>query len=79
MLADFPPPPLLPPDNMPDSSTEPQKPDVRRRLSSKRSSSTLGEPFVFEPSKDILRLSQQGGLSMVLQTALATLFTALVL
>ncbi|KAJ2792766.1 2-acylglycerol O-acyltransferase 2 [Coemansia linderi] len=39
----------------------------------------MEEPYVFEPSKDILQLSQAGGLSMVIQTFLATLFTALVL
>ncbi|KAJ1669785.1 2-acylglycerol O-acyltransferase 2 [Coemansia sp. RSA 2052] len=53
-----------------------------RRLaapSSKRSASTMGVPYVFEPSKDILQLSQQGGLPMVFQTVLASLFTALVL
>ncbi|KAJ2860747.1 2-acylglycerol O-acyltransferase 2, partial [Coemansia asiatica] len=37
------------------------------------------EPLVFEPSKEIVELSRRGGLSMVLQTLIASLFTALVL
>ncbi|KAJ1723825.1 2-acylglycerol O-acyltransferase 1 [Coemansia erecta] len=36
-------------------------------------------PLVFEPSKRVLQLSQQGGLQMVIRTLVASLFTALVL
>ncbi|KAJ1729824.1 2-acylglycerol O-acyltransferase 1 [Coemansia biformis] len=36
------------------------------------------EPLVFEPSKDILALSRKGGLSGLLQTAIATMFTYMI-
>ncbi|KAJ2808193.1 2-acylglycerol O-acyltransferase 1 [Coemansia guatemalensis] len=36
------------------------------------------EPLVFEPSKEIMALSQKGGLSMVMQTVLATIFAFLI-
>ncbi|KAJ2706163.1 2-acylglycerol O-acyltransferase 2 [Coemansia sp. IMI 203386] len=39
----------------------------------------MPEPLVFEPSKEIVELSKLGGLSMVIQTLIASIFTALVL
>ncbi|KAJ2787036.1 2-acylglycerol O-acyltransferase 1 [Coemansia interrupta] len=43
------------------------------------SSTNDDAPLVFEPSKRVLQLSQQGGMTMVIRTLVASLFTALVL
>ncbi|KAJ2627988.1 2-acylglycerol O-acyltransferase 1, partial [Coemansia sp. RSA 1290] len=42
-------------------------------------SDSMPEPMVFEPSKEIMALSQKGGLPMVLQTVVATMFAWLII
>ncbi|KAJ2818228.1 diacylglycerol O-acyltransferase 1 [Coemansia erecta] len=55
-----------------------QKQTQRPEANMSDPASSEPEPLVFEPSKEILALSQKGGLSMVLQTVIATVFAWLI-
>ncbi|KAJ2006154.1 diacylglycerol O-acyltransferase 1 [Coemansia thaxteri] len=82
MVSYMPPGQALPPELAPAKDTiaggTAWRPDAADRSSPKHGIN-MEEPYVYEPDKDILQLSQKSGLGMVLPTILATLFTALVL